>query len=493
MKKIFLLLFSVALLSSCDTDLDTTPSNQISEDLPFKNIEAAQTVLTGTYNWFHDAWLSNYTDQYMLFMPDVMADDVFVAQTGNYNRFVAPYQYTMTPSNTNAVDPWSGFYSLIDNANLIIGNIEALPESAERNRIQGEAHALRAYAYHFLVRMYAKAYSFDPNSPGIILRTVSSSDPHPRSTVKEVYDLMEADLLKAISLLSENSSKAYIDKRAAEAILARVYLDMGESKRDNAIQYAKAAAEGVTLMNKADYASQKFSDENSETIWAYEAGADDNSFYLSIPSFYYYADGGSYDANGKIVYKNAILGYSSLRVSQNLVDMFDNSDVRKSLFPLITGTTDYLNVTGALVTTKFRSRGGNLGQGAINYIRASEMYLIIAEAAADKRDYATAKTALNTVRSARGVADYSGSDSNLPDEIQKERRRELFGEGHRLFDIKRRGLKLTRSTAAGVLYQGQWAKMDIEANSDKFEAPIPQKEIDANKALSPADQNSYYK
>ncbi len=493
MKKILILLFSVVLFTSCDTNLDTTPSDQISDELPFKSIDGAQTVLTGAYDWFHNGWVSHYTDQYLFFTPDIMGDDVFVSETGNYGRFVTTYQYSLTPSSTYSLDPWSGFYSIIDNVNLIIGNIEALPKSAERDRIQGEAYALRAYSYHYLVRLYAKPYNFDPNSPGVILRTVSSADPMPRSTVKDVYELMEADLLKAIDLLAVNSDKAYIDKKGAQAILARVYLDMGESRRDKAIENAKAAAAGFTLMSKADYASQTFSDKNSETIWAYEAGPDDNAFYLSIPSFYYYADGGSYDAKGNIEYQNVIDGYSSFRVSKNLVDMIDNNDVRKKLFPLIDGTSDFLNINGALLTTKFRSRGNNMGQGAINYIRASEMYLIIAEAAADKKDYATAKEALNTVRNARGVANYTGSDANLVDEVQLERRRELFGEGHRIFDIKRRGLKLTRSNASGVLLQGQWAKMDIEANSDKFEAPIPQKELDANKALSPADQNPYFK
>ena len=48
-------------------------------------------------------------------MPDVMADDAMVNSTGNYNRFVSPYQYSITPSSTYSVDPWIGCYSLIDN------------------------------------------------------------------------------------------------------------------------------------------------------------------------------------------------------------------------------------------------------------------------------------------------------------------------------------------------------------------------------------------
>lgn len=495
MKKLFILfLISGVLLSSCDDNLDTTPSNDITDELPFTTIDGAQTVLTGAYDWFHEGWLSHYTDQYMFFIPDVMGEDVFVSETGNYGRFVPTYQYSLTTSSTYSLDPWSNFYSIIDNANLVIANIETLPQSDERDRIQGEAHALRAFAYHFLVRLYGKPYNYAPNSPGVILREVSSYDGVPRSTVKDAYTLIEADLLKAIGLLEDGSDKSYIDLRAAKAILARVYLDMGTERRDKAIQYAEEAATGITLMDQATYTSETFSDFNSETIWAYPSTSDDNAFYLSIQSFYYYADGGEYDTDGKTIkYKNVIDGYSSLRVSKNLVDLFDNTDVRKKLFPLIDGTTDYLNINGALLTTKFKSKGGNMGQGAINFIRASEMYLIIAEAAADDTDYIKARNALNEVRKARGLGNYPGTDATLVDEIQKERRRELFAEGHRIFDIKRRGLKLTRSINSNTLLQGHWAPMEIAPQGDRFEVPIPQKEIDANKSLTQDDQNPYYK
>ena len=69
-------------------------------------------------------------------MPDVMADDAMVNSTGYYNRFVSPYQYSITPSSTYSVDPWIGCYSLIDNCNAILDNLETLPESSERNRIE---------------------------------------------------------------------------------------------------------------------------------------------------------------------------------------------------------------------------------------------------------------------------------------------------------------------------------------------------------------------
>lgn len=491
MKRIlFIALPLFLLLSSCDTNLDQTPQNQASGSAVFKDVESASTLLTGTYKWFHKGLESHYLDLTMFATIDTMGDDIYVSQTGNYGRWLETYQYNVLISSNYSLDLWGGFYAIIDNANIIINNIESLPQSDERDRIQGEAYALRAYAYHFLVRLFAKPYNSFPQSPGVILRTESGNGPVVRSTVADAYMLIESDLIKAIDLLDVLSgNRSTIDKRAAQAILARVYLDMGADKRADAIIQAKNALAGLTLMDAKTYSTAKFSDFNSETIWAYEATADNNSGYLSIPSFYYYADGGSLNAAGKIEYKNVVNGYSSLRVSRSLIDIFDDSDIRKKFFPIVDGTSDYLTYTGGILTTKFRGRSGTLAEGAINYLRGSEMYLIIAEAEADNSNFTAAKTALNTLRNTRGLGDYTGSDSDLVSEIQNERRRELFGEGHRAFDLKRRNLPLNRTEAL----EGHWSYLEIPAGGDRFEYPIPEKEMNSNKALQDTDQNPYYR
>lgn len=190
MKKISYIFASILLtasLSGCNDFLDVTPSDQYSDASVFTSTEGAQQVLIGAYDWFTNGHYAHYTNQYIFFMPDVMADDAMVNSTGNYNRFVSPYQYSITPSSTYSVDPWIGCYSLIDNCNAILDNLETLPESSERNRIEGESLALRTYAYHYLIRMYAKPVNKYPDNPGVILRLTSSTTDIPRSTVKDCY------------------------------------------------------------------------------------------------------------------------------------------------------------------------------------------------------------------------------------------------------------------------------------------------------------------
>lgn len=479
---IIALALGISLANCSDDFLNTTSSDQMSDGNTFTTIEGAQQVLTGAYDWLTNGWLAHMTNQYIFFLPDIMGDDALVTPDPNYNygRFVPPYQYTVSPGSTYTNDPWKGCYSIIDNTNAIMDNIGNLAESDERNRIEGEALSLRTYAYHFLIRMYAKPVNKYPDSPGVILRLSSGTEDLPRTSVKGVYDQLVIDMERACSLLDKHSSssKVYIGANAAHGILARLYLDLGDET--NGVKHANAALKGISLMGTADYTAN-FCEVNSETLWSFECTADDNQFYLSLPAFWYLCGDD---------YSNIVEGYSSLRVSRNLIDIMDNKDIRKTQFPMDSEENDYISESGYL-TTKIHSRNNQMGQGSFNMLRGSEMYLIIAELAADKQHYDVARNALDAVRTARGLDKYSGSDAGLADEIQLERRRELFAEGHRLFDMKRRNLPLVRT---GIDGHDLWtSQLDLPAGSDKFELPIPQAELDANGALTSSDQNPAYK
>lgn len=492
MKKITYILATVLLassLNSCSDFLDVAPSDQYSDSSVFTSTEGAQQVLIGAYDWFTQGHYAHYTNQYIFFMPDLMGDDGMVNSTGNYNRFVDAYQYSITTSSTYAVDPWIGCYSMIDNCNAILDNLGSLPESNERDRIEGEALALRTYAHHFLIRAFAKPVNKYPNNPGIILRLTSSTADIPRSTVKDCYDQMITDIEKACTLLTgtSSSSKCYVTDKAAHGIAARIYLDLGDYT--NGVAHSNKALEGLTLMSKADY-KNNFCENNSETIWYFTCTATDKQSFLSLPAFWYYCDQDSTYVKD---------GYSSLGVAKEFVEIFDDADIRKTLFVKVDGK--FYKRNGSYVTCKINNRkngdsDGSKGSGTVNFaegdynmLRGSEMYLIIAELAADNNHEDEALKALNKVRETRGLATYVGSGDALKNEIQQERRRELFAEGHRLFDIKRRNVSLDRSSL-----EFDWSRVGVlPAGSDKFELPIPQDEIDANGALTINDQNPAYK
>ncbi|MEO8146248.1 MAG: RagB/SusD family nutrient uptake outer membrane protein [Bacteroidia bacterium] len=74
-------------------------------------------------------------------------------------------------------------------------------------------------------------------------------------------------------------------------------------------------------------------------------------------------------------------------------------------------------------------------------IRNEELILIYAECNAQNGTTTEAVNAINTIRTAAGLSNYSGGTSTqeLIDEILKQRRYSLYGEGHRWVDMRRYG------------------------------------------------------
>jgi len=78
---------------------------------------------------------------------------------------------------------------------------------------------------------------------------------------------------------------------------------------------------------------------------------------------------------------------------------------------------------------------------AIPIIRNEELILLYAEVQAQLSMTVSATDAINTIRNAAGLPDYSGATdlNSLITEILKQRRYSLFGEGHRWIDLRRYG------------------------------------------------------
>ena len=70
-------------------------------------------------------------------------------------------------------------------------------------------------------------------------------------------------------------------------------------------------------------------------------------------------------------------------------------------------------------------------------MRSVELQLLQAEVHIGNGDYSSAESIMNTIRTAAGVTDYSGTDaSNAVDRVLHEKRYSLFLEGHRLVDMR---------------------------------------------------------
>ncbi|MDG2451083.1 MAG: RagB/SusD family nutrient uptake outer membrane protein, partial [Saprospiraceae bacterium] len=99
-----------------------------------------------------------------------------------------------------------------------------------------------------------------------------------------------------------------------------------------------------------------------------------------------------------------------------------------------TGSTITLDgLSGSALVSLYPSNSS-----AASIIRNEELILIAAEANIGGNNTA-AVDALNVIRVASGLAPYSGGmdDASLTDEVLKQRRYSLFGEGHRWIDLRR--------------------------------------------------------
>ena len=110
------------------------------------------------------------------------------------------------------------------------------------------------------------------------------------------------------------------------------------------------------------------------------------------------------------------------------------------------------------------------------------MYLIRAEARVLQggAKIATGLADLNDLRAARisGYVPVNLIGQALLDEIALERRKELVGEGHRWFDLKRTTKTIART--AGI----SSTSFNLAPTSKYWTWPVPQDEIDANPTIA---------
>ena len=491
-------------LFSCDKEtLNPIPSNAVSDSQIFSSVESAQTALNGGM-MFIGYWRS-FTFQIM--MAEVMGEDALITDgnhgIGTYTHHVYSYTYSQVPESSPsyfgyANNIWEYDYKGIDAANNIIAYVTDMPEQNGKENLLGQAYALRGFMFLRLARLFGESYTTNPEGPCIVLRTEpadAASEHLGRASLKDTYKQILADLDYGRQHCSD-ANGAFFTPKACALFMARAYMDMGDFP--NAKKFAEEAAsntfDGSNLMSQAEYQAG-FMDPNDEWLMYFNFNETTSNYFQSIPSFYYLAKSAvSADATGKAnpddiqyldypeevdYFEDPLYGYSTVRWTDRFRSSFEDSDCRK-LFPF------YFYKEDGWFTSKFSHRNLSLGDADFPLARIAEAYLIKAECEAQAGgNAATAKSVLNALQEARGATPTAATLDN----IYKERRKELYGEGYRLFDIKRLHQPLDRTQDPE-----HWASLKtLPADSPRFMLPIPEVEMLYNKALTPADQNAYWK
>lgn len=455
----FLYAIIVCLLCfTCEDELDIDPAQSISTEQALATEANIINILIGTYaETGEQGTFGGRSQVYSDLLGNT--DQVFLNASFPWMREV--FLKNILVDNFFIQINWANSYEVINQANLVLDHLDIITSSNElRSTIEGEARFLRALSYFDLVTLYSLQYESGVNNsqPGVPLTLSGIIDygvglSIARSSVQVIYDQIIVDLTDASTLLPE-ANNIFADKYAAQALLARVYLQQGNYSA------AREAANDVLLNSGHGLAStfeQAFNNDSdgTEDVFAFQVTDQDGTeptLGLSGPNALneFYASQANGGRGGDISIQDGYL---------NLFDDPDN-DVRASFV--------YINPENELVlTSKYINKFAN-----VSIFRIAEMHLIRAEANF-RLGTSVGMDPLVEINTLRARSNASQLGLLTIDLILNERLIELGFEGHFINDLRR-----THSNVGSLPY-----------NDNSLVFPIPQTEMDTNTLI---EQNPGY-
>ncbi len=227
MKRVYYILVAAVLIgaASCKKDfMNLQPLDKFSDVAVWKDPSLVQTFVNNIYLGIPHGF-SN------IMMSSMVDETSYNADFGSSNVTKS----LITPSDLSIFDAgfwtanrqrlmnWSMVYQFVRQANIFFERIDGVPfdNPADKDRMKGEVHFLRAYLYHDLVSMYGGV--------PIITKTFGLNDDFnvPRNTYEECINFIVSDLDSAASLLPlsyDGVNKGRATKGAALALKSRVLL-----------------------------------------------------------------------------------------------------------------------------------------------------------------------------------------------------------------------------------------------------------------------------
>lgn len=477
--------------SSC-ADLDLAPlgspeAGQLLEE------RQAFLRLTAVYAGMKDF---RYTWSMQCFGDVLSNDATYSGSSNDAQTFTLLENFQYQADHTEILNKYRYSYQCINKANLFIQDMEtadnAIFSTYNKEQMIGEAKFIRAYTYFELVKTFGGV----PCYTGVL---ELNHERLGRSTVEEVYAVIEQDLKDAVSALPkkteianyETSYAGRITKGAAIAMQTRVYLyakkyDEVKKAFDN---FQNECGSEYNFVSPEEYAWQfSLSGEhcsasileinmyNSPTQSSYSQNNGNRHVLMSMPRNMTNGFGcaqptqalaDAYDAEGDIIRKN-----TTLLSTKEAIEI--ETAAKGTVAALTDDRTGWYNRKLYLAPGERVENRGNNQPTNLRLIRLAEVYLNYAEACYFSGDIANAQKYLNEVRSRVNLAPKNTTGDQLFEDIMNERHLEFGMEGFRFFDVARVGWgeKVFNGTKKAQF----GATTPFRAGAEVL--PIPQNEID---------------
>jgi len=451
--KCALILIAFALVSCSDDFVDEDPPFQLTSETFFETEDDFRNALVGAYDLLQATYIN-------VILGEIASDNTNAG--GESATDVVGWQQVdrmiHTPVNDDIDNVWDFNFAGVYRASYIIENKDKIDFDG-KEQIIAEVRFLRAYFNFELVKWFGPI----PIKPEGRFE-LGEETSIPRASVEDVYAYIENDLSLAIPNLSPQPPQVgRASKASAQALLGKVHLFQDE--------FGLAAAQLNDVVNSGFRLYGTVPEEDVLNLFEFEA---ENSAEAVFEVQYTGTEGAGFDCL-QCSEGNVMVGFSGVRgydgplyesgfgfnlPTQETFDAFETNDLRRELS--ILDIEAWAADTGAVFTignqdpqtghTGYYNRkyiprqNDNLGDANLtqpnNYraIRFADVLLMAAEALnRGNINDVLALDYVNQVRSRAGLPDINVSGSQLTDEIYRQRRLELVGEGHRFFDLVRTG------------------------------------------------------
>ena len=451
-----LILFSTISISCSDEFVAPTPKYSIDSENYFNSKADYDNALIAAYDLLQSSYVN-------VLLGEIASDNTLAG--GESPTDVIGFQQVddmiHTQTNSNIRDIWNWMFAGVQRANYIL-EFKDKTDFEGKNQLIAETRFLRAYYQFELVKWFG----------GIPIKgdarfKVGDEKLIGRSTAAEVYASIEADLIFAAANLSPTASqKGRATKSAAQALLGKAYLYQNKFTQAATVLDAVIGSGKYSLPTDYNALFEQDGENGPESVFEVQYTDVEGAGFGCLQC----SEGNvAVGFSGVRNYSGPLFssGFSFNIPTKESADAFEAGDKRKDtaildIVAFAAANASYDGGKGVsfgkgnedtgYFNRKYLPRKRSSGAaGDLNLtnpnnyraIRYADVLLMAAEAYnRGGIDDGKARTYLNQVRRRAfgdNNHDIAASGAGLTDFIWAERRVELFGEGHRFFDLVRTG------------------------------------------------------